>query len=226
MSGTIATIRRHPPFEAPARTPRLTRRTPRALIGATLLALALLTGVATRAAPAAAATPCWKVLLNDWYDGRIDGTYPLHCYTDALKHLPSDVRTYSSAADDIERALQSARAAARKEHKKIGPGTLLRPAGSSGGKGGGSSGGGGGSSGGGLAPRHGGPNGTGGGGSTVTTTAPGRKPDKGFAGFADRLDPGSPSALPLPLLVLGGLAIVLVAAGAAGLVVQRVRSHR
>ena len=23
-----------------------------------------------------AATPCWKSLLNDWYDGRIDGTYP------------------------------------------------------------------------------------------------------------------------------------------------------
>lgn len=188
-------------------------RIPRALIAASLLALALLTAAAVRPAQADAATPCWKTLLNDWYDGRIDGTYPLHCYTDALKHLPSDVRTYSSAADDIERALQSARAAARKEHKKLGPGTLLRPAGG-GGKGGG--GGGGGSTG----------PGDRGGGSSVTTTIPGKKSAKGFAGFADRLDPGSPSALPLPLLVLGGLALVLVAAGAVGLVVQRVRSRR
>jgi hypothetical protein len=181
-------------------------RTPRALIAATLLALALLAAGAARPTAAAAATPCWKTLLNDWYDGRIDGTYPLHCYTDALKHLPSDVRTYSSAADDIERALQSARAAARKEHKKLGPGTLLRPApGSGGGKG---------------------SRGGGGGGGGVAVTQTGRRPDKGFAGFADRLDPGSPSALPLPLLVLGGLALLLVAAGAAGLIVQRVRSRR
>ena len=190
-------------------------RIPKALIAATLLALALLTAAAVRPTRADAATPCWKTLLNDWYDGRIDGTYPLHCYTDALKHLPSDVRTYSSAADDIERALQSARAAARKEHKKLGPGTLLRPAngGSNGGSDGGTS----------VGPKKSGGKG---GGSSVTTTIPEKKSAKGFAGFADRLDPGSPSSLPLPLLVLGGLALVLVAAGAVGLVVQRIRSHR
>ena len=60
------------------------------------------------AGPAAAKgkTPCWKTLINDWYDGRIDGTYPIHCYRDALKHLPTDVETYSSARDDIKQALQ------------------------------------------------------------------------------------------------------------------------
>lgn len=181
-----------------------------------MLALALLVAGAVRPARAAAATPCWKTLLNDWYDGRIDGTYALHCYTDALKHLPSDVRTYSSAADDIERALQSARAAARKEHKKLSPATLLRPA----------QGGGGNSNNGPFGG--GGPFGSGGkgGGNGVTTTVPGKKPEKGFAGFADRLDPGSPSALPLPLLVLGALALLLVAAGGVGLVVQRVRSRK
>src|SRR5437764_13995998 len=72
------------------------------------LAACALLGSLVRAAPASAATPCWKALLNDWYDGRIDGTYPRHCYQDALKHLPPDVETYSSARDDIERALQSA----------------------------------------------------------------------------------------------------------------------
>ena len=71
--------------------------------------------------PAAAATPCWKALLNDWYDGRIDNTYALHCYTDALKHLPPDVQTYSSAHDDIERALQSAIAQARQEEGRRRP---------------------------------------------------------------------------------------------------------
>jgi hypothetical protein len=58
------------------------------------------------AAPArAAGVPCWKALINDWYDGRIDETYPTSCYTDAIQHLPQDVDTYSSAKDDIERAL-------------------------------------------------------------------------------------------------------------------------
>src|SRR5436190_24101170 len=71
-----------------------------------LAACALAAGLA-HAAPAAAATPCWKTLLNDWYDGRIDQTYPRHCYDDALNHLPADVETYSSAHDDILRALQS-----------------------------------------------------------------------------------------------------------------------
>lgn len=165
-----------------------------------MLAFVLFAAGAARPARAQAATPCWKTLLNDWYDGRIDGTYPLHCYTDALHHLPSDVKTYSSAADDIERALQSARAAARKQHKKLGPGTLVRPAGRASRKHPASS-------------------------TTVTATTPGRKKSKGFAGFADRLDPGSPSALPLPLLVLGGLAIALVAAGGVGLLVQRLRGR-
>ena len=75
--------------------------------------------------PAAAATPCWKALLNDWYDGRIDNTYALHCYTDALKHLPPDVQTYSSAHDDIERALQSAIAKLGK--KKVTSTTQIAP---------------------------------------------------------------------------------------------------
>ena len=59
------------------------------------------------AAPAAAAsaTPCWKAVINDWFDGRLDQTYPTACYQQALHHLPRDVDLYSSAKDDIERAL-------------------------------------------------------------------------------------------------------------------------
>jgi hypothetical protein len=189
-----------------------------------IVAAALLAAVAR---PAAAATPCWKLLLNDWYDGRIDNTYQLHCYTDALKHLPPDVQTYSSAHDDILRALQSARAKLRASgDKKITPGTLL-PApnapkphsggsttttGASGGPPG-TTGGGGSSGGGDSGP---GDNG----GST------GRKSQGGLQGVADKLNPSSPDSLPVPLLVLGALAILLVAAGGAGMVVKRLQARR
>src|SRR2546423_4404454 len=92
------------------------------------LASCVLLGALARAEPAAAATPCWKTLLNDWYDGRIDQTYPHHCYQDALRHLPADVQTYSSARDDILRAMQSAVARQKKAGRKVGPNTPLTPA--------------------------------------------------------------------------------------------------
>jgi hypothetical protein len=73
------------------------------------LVLSTLAGVLlfVSAGPASAAAPCWKTLINDWYDGRIDNIYPVACYQQALKHLPEDVQTYSSARDDIRAALAS-----------------------------------------------------------------------------------------------------------------------
>jgi hypothetical protein len=60
-------------------------------------------------ARASAATPCWKAVINDWYDnGRIDNTYPIHCYREALSRLPEDVLDYTSLADDISAAMQAA----------------------------------------------------------------------------------------------------------------------
>jgi hypothetical protein len=56
---------------------------------------------------AAAKIPCWQQVLNDWSNGRAIGVYPLHCYRDAIKNLPEDLRDYSSAADDIQAALQA-----------------------------------------------------------------------------------------------------------------------
>jgi hypothetical protein len=72
-------------------------------------ALAFVAGVLLLALPgtAAAKTPCWKQVLNDWSNGRTIGVYPLHCYRDAIKNLPEDLRDYSSAADDIQAALQA-----------------------------------------------------------------------------------------------------------------------
>lgn len=51
------------------------------------------------------ATPCWQTVVTDWSDGRIDRTYPIACYRQALRALPEDIRLYSSAVDDIQRAL-------------------------------------------------------------------------------------------------------------------------
>jgi hypothetical protein len=48
---------------------------------------------------------CVSTLLNDWRDGRIDGTYSVECYQTALAQLPEDLRIYSSAETDITRAL-------------------------------------------------------------------------------------------------------------------------
>ncbi|MGB2953158.1 MAG: hypothetical protein WBB74_07170 [Gaiellaceae bacterium] len=81
-------------------------RRPSLIAVAVILAAALL---ALGAGRATAATPCWKQVINDWEDnGRIDGTYPLHCYRDALARLHEDVRDYTSLPDDIRAAMQAA----------------------------------------------------------------------------------------------------------------------
>jgi hypothetical protein len=56
-----------------------------------------------------AAVPCRDRIYNDWYkDGKIASTYPLSCYRDALKNVPPDAKQYSSLADDIKSAMQAA----------------------------------------------------------------------------------------------------------------------
>jgi hypothetical protein len=73
------------------------------------LLFAMAVGLAALTFPglAAAKQTCATRLLADWRDGRIDLTYPVSCYRQALAHLPEDVRVYSSAQTDITRALQS-----------------------------------------------------------------------------------------------------------------------
>jgi hypothetical protein len=59
--------------------------------------------------PAAGAAPCDQQVLRDWFaDGRVDRTYELECYQVAVESLPSDLRDYTNAQEEIERALQSA----------------------------------------------------------------------------------------------------------------------
>jgi hypothetical protein len=71
--------------------------------------LAVLAAVEALAVPgSASAAPCWERILGDWSDGRVDRTYTIACYHAALENLPEDVRLYSSAPDDIRRALARA----------------------------------------------------------------------------------------------------------------------
>ena len=75
-----------------------------------LAAFALVFGcVLAIAGSAFGAAPCWKKLINDWYDGRIDGVYPVACYRDAIQKAPEDIRSYSSLTDDLRNAMQKAR---------------------------------------------------------------------------------------------------------------------
>jgi hypothetical protein len=73
-----------------------------------LVLLTMLLAVAWPAA-ASAAAPCRDRIYNDWYgDGKIATTYPIACYRDALRHVRPDAAIYSSLIDDIKSALQGA----------------------------------------------------------------------------------------------------------------------
>src|SRR5207244_4081796 len=67
-------------------------------------------------APTAGATNCGTALLEDWADGRLDRPYPVKCYQDALDAMPEDMRSYTTAPDDIKRALLARLRTARTHH--------------------------------------------------------------------------------------------------------------
>ncbi|MFL5952354.1 MAG: hypothetical protein ACJ74M_12185 [Gaiellaceae bacterium] len=73
------------------------------------MSFAVVTGLTALAftGSAGAAQSCGTRVLDDWRDGRIDGTYPVRCYRQALADLPEDVSVYSTAQSDITRALQA-----------------------------------------------------------------------------------------------------------------------
>jgi hypothetical protein len=69
---------------------------------------------------AAAGKPCWERVIDDWLaNGRITGTYQVHCYRQALKHVPEDLRDYSNITDAINAGLL---AQARSNGSPSGPG--------------------------------------------------------------------------------------------------------
>ena len=183
-----------------------------------LLALALALTVAPFAA-AKSAAPCRDRVYNDWYaDGKIATTYSLPCYRSALAHLndSADLTIYSSLGDDIRLALA---AAVRRHHHE-------------------------------LAPRVVGKGFTSPASATVqsttpaaTTTSPAVHPskptrtdpvttadrtpaDRTVTTSAAAASTESSGGTPVPLLVLGGLALALFAAGGVGAGVRRARRRR
>jgi hypothetical protein len=149
---------------------------------------------------AGAAVPCWKALINDWFDGRIDHVYAPACYRQAIAHLPQDVASYSSARDDIERA----ELAAIRYNRGSGPsdrgGTTTTPSG-------------------------GGP--IGGGNSDGGSSAPQEQSRKGVITRAiEWLGPSNAGSVPLPLLILAGVAFLLLAAAGGSFLNRRFRERR
>jgi hypothetical protein len=156
--------------------------------------LAAFVSVLIATAPAGAAGSCGRQVIDDWYDdGRIDGSYKLHCYDDAIEILPRDVRDYSSAKEDIERALQA------KLRGEPAPPASTDPS----------------------------PSGTDPVDTTPTTTTPATNPPTDDGGPEASPPVGeSASSVPVPLLILAGLALLLVAGGSAGYLIRRFQSRR
>src|ERR671931_181265 len=75
-------------------------------------------GAVVAAAPAAAAS-CGTAVLKDWADGKIDGRYPVSCYQAALDRMPEDMRSYTTAPDDIKRALLARLRTTRTHHGEL-----------------------------------------------------------------------------------------------------------
>ena len=167
------------------------------------LSFAVLAGLAV-AAPASAA-PCWRAVVDDWYkNGRVDGHYPIHCYTEAIANLPEDSKQYSSAPEDIRRDMLLAIRGDRPGGGG-GPGDL-------------SSGGGGGPT---------GFTGTSALGIGPSSSGSTQKKSHGFFGNVfDAFGPKNASSIPLPLIILAAVALLLLAAGGASFAARRIQSRR
>ena len=164
-----------------------------------LAALAGLLAVLALAGPAAAATSCGRQVIDDWYDdGRVDGTYELHCYDDAIEALPRDVRDYSSAKDDITRALQNRMRGEPAPPAETDPSPTDDPDN---------------------------PTSNETDDPVVETTGAEEEPADTTEAVGPVDDGESASSVPLPLLVLAGLALLLVAGGSAGYLFRRLRGR-
>jgi hypothetical protein len=172
----------------------------------TVLAALLVAGAAAFAAPRASASPlalqtatshCYLDVINDWLDNsRVDRTYAIPCYTQAIQKLSSygDIAGYSSAVDDIHRALL----AAARQDRGDGPGDSSGGAGPSGSSGGSSGGN----------PPAGGDSGGSSGGIL------------GIGGPTDA------TSIPLPLIILGALAVLLALAALGTWLARRYQTRR
>jgi cobalamin biosynthesis Mg chelatase CobN len=183
-------------------------------LGLALIVLAIVSGIGGNVAMAgstAASTStasCADLVIADWYDdGKVGKIYPLPCYRAAIKKLPPDVRQYSNAKEEITRALAFARQGKQDPGGNVTTTTATTP----------------------TTPT-----------SSVATTSTQETttaktttaktttaktettPTIDTATLATTTtDTSGPSSVPVPLLVLGGLAVILLAAGGAGYLRRR-----
>jgi hypothetical protein len=174
-----------------------------------MLALAAaLTGVfvLTMPATAMAAKPCWKQIIDDWYKNeRIDGSYSQKCYDEAEKNLPQDLRDYSDLPAEIARARQR-----DLRGQPADPGKSTRVVQSVGP----------------VATSDDDNDGSSDGGKTADESG-GKSAGNGpIDDLLEAAGPSSADSPPIPLLVLAGLALLLVAAGGAGLLTRRLQARR
>jgi hypothetical protein len=157
-----------------------------------ILALTAAAAAATFGVSTAHASVCSSALIRDWYvDGRIDNTYQVHCYREALKDIPEDQLIYGTLRDDLTRALEGVIAS---HHGNITPTTPVPPEDGGGGPSSGSTGG---------------------------------KHDEGFFHWlAKKIGPNTANSVPVPLLVLGGLALALIAAAAISFGARRYQARK
>jgi hypothetical protein len=181
-----------------------TARSLRTFLVAVVLVLGAVASLSFASA-AGAATKCGQDVLTDWYDnGRIDKLYPLNCYEEAIDAIPEDIGPYVDAEEVITRALQGALNGNLSQggcdpSTDGSPDDCARSAG--GGNGNGKGGGG---------------NGNGDGSGGTPGANGGSDPQA-----APEVDTSSPSSVPIPLLVLGGMSILLLGAGGLGYLSRR-----
>jgi hypothetical protein len=139
--------------------------------------------LAVSAPSASAQTPCWKQIQDDWVaHGTIQGVYPLHCYGEAIKHVPNDLAQYTGIIEEITAARQRAVRGVRTTQAHKPP-------------------------------------------SSSEPTS--NDPSGGVYNQAiDKLGPTNSDSIPLPLLILGGLALVMLATGAVGLASRHLKARK
>lgn len=155
----------------------------------------------------AKAKPCEDQVVADWFDdGRVAKIYPLACYRKAIDNLPNDILIYSNAEEEIGRALAFAAKGkpdpGGKDPTPLATGTTpdrTTPVGTTPVR---------------TTPVETTPDGT----APIDTTPDSTTP---IDTATQATDTSGPSSIPIPLLVLGGLAALLLAAGSAGYLRRR-----
>lgn len=155
-------------------------------------------------APASALADCGTKVVDDYLnDGTIDGSYSQACYKSALQQIPPDADLYTDVRGSIVAAMNrgtSGGTGGTQQSSNAGttakPGTTVDPTT-------------------GEATTDGGTT------TDLLPVTPGTT-DAGIVGQAlNDIGPKHADEVPMPVIILGGLAALLILAGAGGLIAQR-----